>query len=90
MEKSGQMLHRVNGVFNLLTGANTDPVLQKVSEEMAPELSAANDELFLNTKLFKRVEAIYNKREQLNLDPESKRLVEYYYQKFVLIRRQPF
>jgi len=84
MEKSGQMLHRVEGVFGLLTGANTNPVLQKVSEEVAPELSAANDAIFLNSKLFKRVEAIYNNREDLKLDPESKRLVEYYYQKFVL------
>src|ERR1700689_3709046 len=31
IEKSGQMLHRVNGVFNLLAGANTNPILQKVS-----------------------------------------------------------
>jgi peptidyl-dipeptidase Dcp len=84
MEKSGQMLHRVNGVFNLLTGANTDPELQKVSEEVAPDLSAANDAMFLNTKLFKRVEAIYKQREQLKLDVESNRLLEYYYQKFVL------
>jgi len=84
MEKSGQMLHRVEGVFGLLTGANTNPVLQKVSEEVAPELSAANDAIFLNSKLFKRVEAIYNNREDMKLDAESKRLVEYYYQKFVL------
>jgi len=84
IEKSGQMLHRVNGVFNLLAGANTNPVLQKVSEDVAPEQSAATDAIFLNTKLFKRVEAIYNKRGSLHLDDESMRLVEYYYQKFTL------
>lgn len=84
MEKSGQMLHRVNGVFNLLTGANTDPELQKVSEEVAPDLAAATDAIFLNTKLFKRVEAIHKQRDGLKLDAESYRLVEYYYQKFIL------
>jgi peptidyl-dipeptidase Dcp len=84
LEKSGQMLNRVNLVFNLLTGANTDPILDKVSEDVAPDLAAANDAIFLNTKLFKRVEAIYKQREQLNLDSESHRLVEYYYQKFIL------
>jgi peptidyl-dipeptidase Dcp len=84
LEKSGQLLRRVNGVFNMLTGANTDSVLQKVSEDVAPDLSAANDAIFLNTKLFKRVETIYNQRGQLKLDPESHRLVEFYYQKFVL------
>jgi peptidyl-dipeptidase Dcp len=84
LEKSGVLLRRVNNVFNLLSGANTNPVLDKVSEEIAPDLAAANDAIFLNTKLFKRVEAIYNQREQLKLDPESLRLVEYYYQKFTL------
>lgn len=84
LEKSGQMLHRVNTVFNLLTGANTNPQLQKISEEVAPMLAASNDDIFLNSELFKRVEAIYKQRDQLKLDPESDRLVEYYYQKFVL------
>ena len=84
LEKSGQLLHRVNGVFNLLSGANTDSVLQKLSEEMAPKLSSANDAIYLNTKLFKRVETIFNQRDQLKLDSESHRLVEYYYQKFEL------
>ncbi len=83
-EKSGQKLHRVNGVFNLLSGANTNPTLQKVSEEVAPDQAAANDAIYLNTKLFKRVETIYNQRATLKLDPESLRLVEYYYQKFTL------
>lgn len=84
LEKTGQLLRRVNGVFNLLAGANTNPTLQKVSEDIAPDLSDANDALFLNTKLFKRVEAIYNQRAQLKLDAESNRLVEFYYQKFQL------
>jgi len=84
MEKSGELLRRVNGVFNMLSGANTDSVLQKVSEEVAPMLSDANDAIYLNSKLYKRVEVIYNNREKLNLDPESKRLVEFYYQKFQL------
>ena len=84
MENSGQMLRRVNGVFGLLTSANTNPELQKVSEEVAPKLSAANDAIFLNSRLFKKVETIYNQRADLKLDPESNRLVEYYYQKFVL------
>ncbi|MEO6884027.1 MAG: peptidyl-dipeptidase Dcp [Bacteroidia bacterium] len=84
LEKSGQMLRRVNGVFNLLTGANTDSVLEKVSEQVAPELSAAGDAIDLNSKLFKRVSTIYAERTQLKLDSESVRLIEFYYQKFVL------
>jgi peptidyl-dipeptidase Dcp len=84
LEKSGQLLSRVNHVFNLLTGANTNPELQKIQEELAPKLAATNDAIYLNTALFKKVAAIYAKRDTLKLDAESKRLLEYYYQKFEL------
>lgn len=83
LEKSGQLLGRVNRVFNLLTGANTNPELQKVEAETAPLLAANNDAMMLNAKLFKRVEAIYKKRDQLK-DAESRRLAEIYYQNFTL------
>jgi peptidyl-dipeptidase Dcp len=84
LEKSGRLLTRVNEVFNVLTGANTDPELQKVQEQEAPELAAVQDAIFLNGKLFKRVEKIYEQRNKLKLNPESHRLIEYYYQQFVL------
>jgi peptidyl-dipeptidase Dcp len=84
MEKSGRMLARVNQVFGLLTGANTNDDLQKIQEEVAPKQAAHQDAIYLNEKLFKRIESIYNSREQLKLDAESKRLIEYQYQKFVL------
>jgi len=84
LEKSGALLRRVNGVFGLVIQANFNPELQKVQEEVAPKLAAVSDAMFLNTKLFKRVETIYNNRAQLKLDQESNRLVEYYYQKFEL------
>src|SRR5690606_31000026 len=77
MEKSGRLLTRAGAVLNLLTGAYTNPELQKVQQEMAPKLAANNDAIYLNTKLFKRVEAIYNQRAKLKLDPESARLIEY-------------
>jgi len=84
MEASGQLLHRVYCVFNLLSGANTNPELQSLQEEEAPKMAATSDAVYLNAKLFKRVEAVYNKRASLKLDKESLRLVEYYYQKFEL------
>lgn len=84
MEKTGQVLKRVYGVFYLLSSANTNPVLQKVQETEAPRLAAHQDAIFLNDSLFKRVEAIYNQKDSLNLDPESERLVNYYYQRFEL------
>jgi peptidyl-dipeptidase Dcp len=83
MEKSGAMLSRVMMVFGAVTSANTDDALQKVQQEEAPRLAAHRDAIYLNNKLFQRVEAIYNQRDTLKLDPESARLVEVVYKNFV-------
>ena len=82
MEKSGELLTRASRVLNVLTGANTDSTLQKLQEEEAPKLAAHQDAIYLNSKLFARVKAIYDSRATLKLDPESFRLVEYYFQQF--------
>jgi peptidyl-dipeptidase Dcp len=84
LEKSGQLLTRVNKILNLLTGANTNPELQKIDQEEAPRLAANEDNIYLNTKLFHRINTIYENRNMLSLDVESKRLVEFMYQKFVM------
>jgi len=84
LEKSGRLFQRVLPVFNAVTGANRSPELEKLQEIEAPKLAAHKDAIFLDAKLFHRVETIYNERESLKLDPESLRLVEYYYQLFVI------
>ncbi|HEY1898682.1 MAG TPA: peptidyl-dipeptidase Dcp [Steroidobacteraceae bacterium] len=83
LEKDGQLLNRVLPVFVGITGANTDPALQKVQGIEAPKLAALSDATYLNSKLFARVSAIYKERTSLKLDPESLRLVEYDYREFV-------
>ncbi len=55
MERTGRMLTRVMNVFELYTGADTTPVLQKISEEEAPKLAAHQDAIFLDQKLYDRV-----------------------------------
>lgn len=83
LEKSGQLLRRVNGVFNMLSGANTDSVLQKLSEDIAPKLAALQDAVYLNDALYERVKTIYQDKDKLNLDKESARLLEYYHTQFI-------
>jgi peptidyl-dipeptidase Dcp len=83
MEKSGAMLTRVMHAFDTVTGANTSDGLQKIQEDEAPKLSEHQDAITLNGKLFARIEAIYNQRDALKLDPESLRLVEVTYKNFV-------
>jgi len=83
MELSGELLNRVATVFYALTSANTNDEMEKIRVEIAPKLSAHNDKILLNPKLFKKVEEIYNERGSFNLDDESILLVEKYYRDFV-------
>jgi peptidyl-dipeptidase Dcp len=83
MERSGQLLTRVTQVFEGITQANTNPTLQKVQEIVTPKLTALQDAIYLNSKLFARVQTLYDERSTLGLDAESLRLLEYDYQEFV-------
>ncbi|MBE0152163.1 peptidyl-dipeptidase Dcp [Serratia sp. PL7] len=84
LEKSGALLTRTMNVFGAMTSANTSDALQKLDEETSPTLAALNDAIMLNSKLFARIKAIYDRRDSLNLDTESLRLVEVTYKNYVL------
>lgn len=83
LERSGQLLARVNRVFSNLAGANTNPVLQKIEVAVAPKLSAQSDAIRLNGTLFARIRSLHDQRDKLGLEAESKRLLERYYKDFV-------
>ncbi len=83
MEKTGRLFDRAMGVFNGVSGANMNPVLQAVQDAEAPKLAAHQDAIYLDAKLFARVKAVYEQRDPMKLDPESRRLVEVVYQRFV-------
>lgn len=82
LEKSGEQLHRALQVFNALGSANTNDTIQALDEEMAPRLAAQKDAIYLNEKLFQRFKTLYEKRQSLDLDSESLKLLENYYEDF--------
>jgi peptidyl-dipeptidase Dcp len=83
MERSGQLLNRVSTVFYNLVGANTNDTLNALDKELAPKLAAHSDKIRLNEKLYKRIQALYDKRDKLHLDAESKYLLQRYHTDFV-------
>jgi peptidyl-dipeptidase Dcp len=76
MEFSAPMLTAVNNVFGNLNAANTNETLQKLAQELAPELSRNYDAIYLNAKLYARIKKIWQERESLGLNPEQERLLE--------------
>ena len=83
LEKSGELLNRVSYVFYSMSWANTNDSLESIRTAIAPQLSAHNDEILLNEKLFNRVENIFKNKENLTLDSESLRLLEETYKSFI-------
>ena len=83
MERGGRTLTRVVKTFFNLSASNTDEAMEQVETEMAPKLSAHQDAILLDAALFARVDAVYKRRAELGLDPESVQLVERYEDMFV-------
>ncbi|THC43622.1 M3 family metallopeptidase [Massilia sp. Mn16-1_5] len=83
MERSGQLLNRVQAAFGTLTGSYTNDTLQALQKELSPQLAAHNDAIRLNPKLYARIKALYDKRSKLKLDAESSYLLERYHTDFV-------
>ncbi|MDB4950627.1 MAG: Dipeptidyl carboxypeptidase Dcp [Gemmatimonadetes bacterium] len=83
MERSGALLTRVSKVFFALTQANTNDALQKVESEESPRLAAHHDAIYLNDRLFHRVQSLYERRASLGLSPVQVALLERYHRDFV-------
>ena len=83
LEKSGQLFYRVKAVMDAVTQANSSPELEKVQDAEAANIAALQDAMFLNEKLFQRVDTLYRKIDSLGLDAESRRLLDVYYKRFV-------
>ena len=82
-ERTGRTLSRIVRVFNNLTSTDTNPARQQLEKELAGRLAAHQDGILLNEDLFARIDAVYQEREHLDLDAESRRLIERMHEQFV-------
>ena len=83
MEKANLSIERVCAVFFNLVNANATPDLQEIERSFAPKLADHDSAVFLDTKLYRRISDIYERRADLRLTPEQNRLVERYHTWFV-------
>jgi peptidyl-dipeptidase Dcp len=84
LERSGQLLRRVAGVFFNMSSADSNDEISKIEEELAPRLAAHEDAIRLDRRLYERIGAVHARLDELDLDDESRYLVQRYHEEFTL------
>ncbi len=83
LELAGQTLTRVGGVFWNLSGSNSTEDLRAIERDISPVLARHFAAVSLNERLFARVAALYENRNNLALSGEQARLLELTYKSFL-------
>jgi len=82
LEFSGQQLDRISSIFFNLNSAETNEEIQKIAQEISPLLSEFGNDITLNQALFKRVKAVYDQKDDLELSVEQSTLLDKKYKGF--------
>ena len=82
MERAGEALDRVCSVFFNLTGTDTTEELEAIEMAIAPVLSRHSSAIYLDLKLFARIDDLWQRRDSLGLTPEQARVLERYHVRF--------
>ncbi|MBO0590469.1 M3 family metallopeptidase [Cellulophaga sp. E16_2] len=82
LDYSGKQLDRVSSVFFNLNSAETNEEIQKIAQEISPILSEFGNDITLNEDLFKRVKAVYDQKDRLDLTTEEQTLLDKKYKGF--------
>jgi len=82
LERSGRKLSNVSAVFFNLARTDGTPESEAIEREVAPLLARHRNEIFLNERLYQRVDALQSRREELGLSAEQKRVLERYHVAF--------
>ena len=81
LERSGELLNRVAGVFYNLMGTDATPEMQEVAQRIQPKMTELSNDISLNPTLFERVKAVYEK-PGFGLSKVDKKLLEDTYKGF--------
>ena len=82
LEYSGATLNRVAGIFYNINEANTSDRMQEIAEQISPMMTEYSLSIMLNGDLFKRVKAVYDQMDSLDLDTEEAKLLKETYKSF--------
>ncbi|MCI9846767.1 M3 family metallopeptidase [Flavobacterium pectinovorum] len=83
LELSGKTISRISSVYGIYRSNLSSAEFSAIDREMSPKLSAFDDKINQNRKLFIRIETLYNAKESKKLTSEQQRLIWVYYTRFV-------
>ncbi|MEL6442803.1 MAG: M3 family metallopeptidase [Bacteroidota bacterium] len=83
MQQAGRDLGRISRVFFNLTSSASNDEIRAIQREMSPRLAAHSASITLNPALFARIDALYQARETLDLEPQEARLLETTHEDFI-------
>ncbi len=83
LDNTGIMLEEVSSVFFNLTSSDTNEQMQEINREVSPLLSAHGDDISLDPELFARIKAVYDRKDEVELDASQAKLLEDTYKSFV-------
>ncbi len=83
MQRAGVLFDRVYNVFGQLTSAATNDTLDAIDTAVSPQISAMEDAIYLDPKLFARVKAVHDSAAGKALTGEDAMLLKTQYAKFV-------
>lgn len=83
LDRAGEKLGVIAGIFFNLNSAETNEEIQKLAREISPLLTEHSNDILLDKELFERVEQVHSQKEQLNLSPEQETLLSKTYKSFV-------
>jgi len=82
LERTGEQLNLVSGIFFNLNSAETNDEIQRIAQEVSPLLTNFKNDLLLNEALFKKVKAVHSIKDKLDLSPEQHMLLDKQYKGF--------
>ncbi len=83
LERAGSRLNQITALLFNLNSADTSPELQAAAMEVSPLLTSFANDITLNPALFLKVKSVYDKMDQLGLNPEQRILLDRKYKGFV-------
>jgi peptidyl-dipeptidase Dcp len=83
LDFAGNPLDRLSSIFFNLNSAETSEEMQKIAQEVSPLLTEFSNDITLNEDLFKRIKAIHDKKDRLDLTAEQHTLLDKKYKGFV-------